>query len=729
MALGATVQPEPELRGSFVAVWLLVLVAAALTAAIGLGGIAARIETGDRDADVARVLMAARSAERFPAAPAAVRLGWRPSAPVMHERGQPPGFGLVVAASLDRLGPRPETVRGLGLAFTLLTLLALARAAGRGWGGWGAAWAAVVLAVLPGIAAASADLDPSGAAIFPTLMAAGSYLRYRERRSRLAATGAMAWMAAACALSWAAYLAAAPLVAHALVGGLQMRSADRQPINVSFYQFMRDSRAGTGVITFGVAWAVLVIVELGLMLALRARAGASGAVGGAAAASLLVEARARLGLAGLAVLTAWALAFVARILLGGRHPRDAALLALVLPAALGFPRFLPALAALAAVDLAALAAFRIRRAIRSPGWASAASRLAAGVLALGLAALLVPEARRAWEASRRPGSGVERLELARRIEAETTPGDLVLVLGQTAQPPLAFHYWADRDFEAIPSLGGVATRVATDRRLLLLAVEPIAPADRPALDALLREFPAQRLAETWLVDLRRTTPGIRRFRLRPVAGRAIDPRTRYLAHPDPARFAFVSAPEPWTDLVFYAEHGILPSADSADPLPAGPPPPEDRERFLAYHNLLVVRGDDPARESVRQQIAAGYDLKSPKYLSPSVWIVGTRWSFKTRTISLLWECIRPPSPASWDPTLRFVAAPKDGKQKPYVEERAAPAPLPRWRTGYLYETVQPLKLRAKGRWNLRLELVPPADPAQPRAPVPLASFAWASRRG
>jgi len=764
-----------------------VLAAAALMLAQSRHGADAPLARNDAGHHAATLAIAARNAARHAAATPSNAVGWRWTAATKagadaqtnasaFDADEPPAMPLLVRGAFHLAGDSEASLRYPAMVLSVLCVLALGRLGFRGWGPWGAAGAATVFVLLPGSAVLSGLTVGAGGqgGLFAGLMALGSYLRYRSARSALAALATCAWLLVGFAFDWMAYALAAALFVHTYVAGRALRrpgyhataggSDASLPVVASGARAssplaaMIESRAGRGVFRFSLVLAATVVVGAGLQLAWSVKAGAMPRLAqafGLTAPTGRAPLSALFTPLGLAILGTWLVGFGVRAARKRQRVRDAAPLALLATLLLIYLLCAAQAAAhphLMAAGLAAVALCAIDLAAEM-GAPLVARGTAAGTAfghwlpatAIGaLVFFLMPSWRQALDASRASGDAdALTREVARRVNDQTVPGDLMLLAGGVPNDPV-FHYYADRDFETISSLVGLEARRAADPGIFLVYAEPKEPAAGPsesestegkALTALLRQHPAWRVGPLWMIDLRRYDAGIRDYMPEPRAAPAAATQAEAASSPG-ARggwlpFESLRQPplalrrNPWTELDLDLRHGVSPSRDH---LPVVTMSSEaSRERLLDYHNFLNVLGHDVERNAPRDLLLAGY--QGPGWIDPSpvAQLIGVRWASKDRLLAMVWECTGAPASDGANVDLRFVFSPLDHPSwKGEVIERSAKFKCRDGRRGQIYDDGVTFKLPHRGRWGITLELLRRGPPRVPLGlgPVDVAQILY-----
>lgn len=719
--------PALSLSAKLLAAFLILLAVGALgtTAAVGIDAPFAWSGSGEIVAEYAR---AGRTLAREDAAPRLHRaLGLPPAGASAVARDRIPSLMVRLVAGAHRwLGDRPIATRLPALIAAIVLALAFGRLVWRALSPWLAVAAVVGLLVWPRFGAAATLPDEELVALTAALLAGTAYLAYRRTGGTFSAVATAFWLVVSGACGVVGFgVGAALALASALAGlaGAAARQASPEGAAApSPLLGVMRRREGRELLVFAAVLVGALLLEAAVLFSIKV-AGPVSLRG--AQPTWLTEPTAAPALAAgwpalqAPLLGAWALLLLARAVTRASRPRDVVALGLLAAAALAGSALgtlwgaLPSLgttrlvaATFAFVDLSAtlgrLAAF---------GRARIASVVTAVVVVAGLATVGI-RLRPAWLGERLPlvatadpaaAVRLARVEadrwLIRYVHERTTPSE-PLLLGEGCALAPSFVHELERDIQPAPPLSRLARlALGRDAGLLLLCEGPSQP-DGVAWSALLRAHPADWLPDRsqWLIDLRRSDPGVQVLRHR------FDPR------PSPAHGRFVLslatrlrvAQDPWRAVELDVAHGVA---------PVGPRFPavtlseaSTRVRLLQLHNLYV-RVHEPSAALARTRLLDGYVAPSA-FVDPAPFGVPLGLRHAEGRLGIVWECPARP-PRAPDLGLRVVGRPLGRARRGFVLDLPAPAACRDTLGGELADDELAVSVPDRGAWAIGLEVTRP----------------------
>lgn len=721
---------------------LLLLGAVLFLAGYSLYGIAAPLSWGHHGFHVGQYTVNARATERFGTLTPSNMAGFRGPPSAYWYMHRPPGMHFVMLATRRLLGGSEWAARVAAALMSVALALAVARLARRGVGPWAGAGAAWVAVLLPYLGWFSCHLDEGTGGLFGMLMALGSYVAFRQSGRWRDGLGAVGWLALGGFFEWTPYMMAPILCLHALGAGLLQRR--------------RDRTAGRRAIEFAFFLGFVLAVEVGLFFLWAWRVGALRdfvdsfrARGiyepkpGEYRAVLVSYAEGMFTRQGAVAVGAWLLVLGGRLAARRGRARDVAPIALlfllcVLCTAMkqyvhthiylikaGLAVVVLCVVGLAA-DLGAAASTiigllrgeRTRRSEARAEDATVAAPMAPGRPGAALAALLLAGfcaslARPWWFAIResRAKGGIplwpirydpdlERMEFARLVHAETSPGDLLVEKSFTRR--YEWVYYADRDEQRVNDMAAAEAKARGDGRALIVFQEPLPAEEDKQLRRLLARHGALVAGPFWMVDLRTERPGIRAFNI--VASRKLFPAwERFLRHP-----AFAPREverNPWREVDLSVTYRVraAPGARSTLPLPTT----VGRHRQALWHDYQILIGETARAAEAKRLIVAGFDSAfGPIDLTASTRLGGLRFVRARSALQILWEART--RGTGVEETLLLTATPVDASGhalddgKPALE-RVIRIPLGWAEPGFVMDDEQLLRL-PDGRY--RVDLAP-----------------------
>lgn len=625
-------------------------------------------------------------------------------------------FGVLLSLAV-RFGGVELGSRAVALGFALLAAVALTLVLWRGWGPAAAAAGPWLFLLTPRLAAFTAVPDREMAALAAGLMALASYLRYREQQDRASALATIAWTALGIPFGVGAAAVGLVIAIHAGGGGvLRMRRlvtrAARGPLPVkSPLVAVMTRRMGRGMSSFAGTLAMVVVGES--VVVRLVLPGVSG--GGALVAAL--------SLPMLVVLAAWLASFAFRAVRRRLQVNDVVPLALALatvaPLAPGLASersWLTAGAALFATAAVAVAGFL-------PSVARRAGRplavLAVAVCTVALAPVWPGQVRAGRSsgtlAGATPPAALEpvAMAMAHLVDRWAEPQDRLLVRDGFSSSPVLRLLLGHRA-EQVSDIAQAAERRVQDTRLVLLFRAPLPGPEMRVLRDLLTRHPATRLSDgedaVWALDLREYDVGIASYVVEPGPDQP-EPGwswRQFLTYP--GRREVKLRRDSWDELRLVQAFGVVPSFEHLPAVPLAEA--SDQARLIAYHNLLVIRGEVHERRRVRARLLAGYE-RPRTWVDPAPFggIAGARYDGKQRKVRVVWECTAA-KPAASDFGLRLAAWPVDRGGRAQTSDHSTPEACRGALPGELREESYPLRLPGRGAYAVALEVTRPRNRAR-----------------
>lgn len=703
---------------------LLAIAGLGATAAVGIDAPFSWSASGEIAAEYAH---AGRALARADAAPRLRREPGLPSGEVTTDaRDRIPSLMVrLVAGSHRWLGERPIATRLPALFASIVVALAFGRLVWRAQSPPLAVAAVVGLLVWPRFGAAATLPDEELIALAAALLAGTAYLAYRRTGGTFSALATVFWLvvSGACGVVGLGMGAALALgsALEGTVGAAAREASDGQAGPSPLLGVMRR-RAGRELLVFAAVLAGALLLEAAVLLSIKVAGPVSLR---AARMPWLTEPTPAPALtAGWPspqgpLLAAWALLLLGRVVTRRARPRDVVSLGVLAAAALagsGLGALWGALPSLGTTRLVAatlafvdLSTFVGRLVAFGRGRIAGAVTL---VLVVAGVATVARELRPVWLGERLPlaavsdpaaGARLARAEsdrwLIRHLRDATASAEPIL-FGETCAVPPSFVHELERDLQAAPPLSRMSSAaLARDSGLVLLCEGP-RPEDAAAWSTLLRAHPVDWLSDRsqWLVDLRRSEPGVQVL------------RQDFAPRPQPAYGRFVLslatrlrvAPDPWRAAELDAAYGVAPIGPRFPPVSLAEA--TTRARLLMLHNLYV-RVRDPLAAQARAHLLEGYAAPTA-FVDPAPFGLPVGLRHKDGRLAIVWECPATP-PRAPDFSLRVVGRPIGRPRRGFVLDLPAPNVCRDAESGELTDDAAAVPLPDRGAWVVGLEVTRP----------------------